>query len=774
MHEGGESVTIGSFTAWTKNELAKSKLAAMLTGDQNRLGALAEEAGELSKAATHYARAGEFSRALTLAGRAGSVPRAIHYAFQAALGADADVPPEATARQAGELLKTSGLRREAIVLFELAGAYGAAAAVASKLRQKIRAAHLYEKAGDWGNAAIHFESEGRWADAVRMLGLHSRELEQRSTARRDPEARQKQREVDDRRAGLLAKLGRHDEAAQTVSGQEATPASAEVLQQSGRAKEAFESYLEMGELESAYRVVLGMKSLSPAERVDMLQRCGHAKEAAQELSHAGLHAEAARVFEGLEMWPEAGRVWELAGDPLAAGSALRRGGDFEGAAAFFKEANRPELAADAFTRLGRHSDAVTHFLQAGKALEAAEAYQRNDQFTEAAGYFLHSGERRRAIEALAQVSPGSSEYHAACVRIATLLLAEGDAARALERIRQVPDGPREVGDAALDRHYWEGRCLEALERWDEAKKRYERLAQIAPEHEDVRERLSGRSAGNTVFPGTLQVGEVLASRYRIEEEIGRGGMGHVYRAMDLELEEPVAIKVLHTAGDESSPEEARLIREVQICRGLTHPNVVRMHDIGRFPGGLFISMELLAGESLADAIRTAGQLPLERCRTILSEVLAGLREAHSQDVVHRDLKPQNIFLTAEGARVLDFGIAQGPRFDTRLTLTGHAMGTPLYMAPEQLRGLEIDERTDLYALGVVAYEMLSGRPPFVGANPTEVALAHVQTPPEDLRTLRPGLPEAWARWVHRLLAKEPADRLPTAAHALNVAHALPV
>jgi tetratricopeptide (TPR) repeat protein len=754
--------------------LAKSKLAAMLTGDQNRLGQLAEQAGEIGKAATHYARGGDFSRALTLAAKAGSVPRAIRYAFQAALGADAEVPQDATARQAGELLKASGLSKEAIALFELSGAYGAAAAVATRLRQKVRAAHLYEKAGDWGNAAIYFEAEGRWADAVRMLGLHSRELEQRARTRRDPEARQKQREVDDRRAGLLAKLGRHDEAARTVSGQQATPASAAVLERSGRAEEAFESYLEMGELESAYRVLRSMKDLPAAERADLLQRCGRVKEAAEELSHAGLHADAARVFESLELWREAGRVWELAGDALAAGSALRRGGDFEGAAAFFKEAGRPELAADAFARLGRHSDAVTYYLQAGNAVEAAEAFQRNHQFTEAAAYFLHSGERDRAIEALAQVSPGSSEYHAACVRIATLLLEEGDAAQALEKIRQVPDDPREVGNAALDRLYWEGRCLEALERWEEARARYEELAAVAPEHEDVQSRLAGRSAGNPVFPGTVQIGVVLASRYRIEEEIGRGGMGHVYRAMDLELEEPVAIKVVHTQSEEDSPEESRLIREVQICRRLTHPNVVRMHDIGRFPGGLFISMELLAGESLAEAIRSAGQLPLERCKAILSEVLAGLREAHSQGVVHRDLKPQNIFLTGDGARVLDFGIAQGARFDTRLTLTGHAMGTPLYMAPEQLRGQEVDERTDLYALGVVAFEMLSGRPPFVGASPTEVALAHVQTPPPDLRTLRPGLPEAWAQWVHRLLSKEPDMRLPTAAHALNVAHALPI
>jgi len=753
----------------------KSKFAAMLTGDQQRLAQLAEDSGELSKAAEHYARAEDFSRAISLAIKAGSKQATIRYAFKAALGADSGVPAGATASQAGEMLVASGLLQEALLLFELGSNYSSAGNVAIKLKQPLKAAELYEKGGDWGPAAIYYESAGRLAEAVRMLGLRSRALQQQIDRHRDPEsAAQEKRQVDDRHASLLAKLGRHSEAANVVSGQEATPQSAELLERSGRPTEAFEAHLQMEDKEAAYQVALRMQGLDPAVKAGFLERCGHLKEAAAELSRAGLHQKSARLLEKEKLWPEAALVWEQAGDALAAGAAYRRAGDYESAGRCFKEAGKPDLAADAFSRLGRHSDAVTFYLQAGQTQQAAQAYANNNQFTEAATYYLHGGERGAAIDALRKIRPGAKDYNSACLKIASLLLEDGKADRALSAARKISDDPREVGNAALDRLYWEGRCLEDLDRGKEALEVYERLAQIAPDHEDVGQRLAAplkQSSGNA---RELSPGKRVADRYDIVAELGRGGMGCVYRARDRELDEDVAIKVVLHPGGKGSIEEARLIREVQICRKITHPNIVRVYDIGRFDDGLFISMELLKGESLAELISREGALPLERAKQILVDILAGVHEAHSQKVVHRDLKPHNIFLTAERTKVLDFGIAQGQSFDTRLTMTGQAMGTPLYMAPEQLQGQPVDERTDLYSLGIVAYEMLSGTTPFEGNNPAVVALDHVGKPPPDLREKRPGLPEPWAEWIHRLLSKAPDQRLPSVAHALNAVHALPV
>jgi tetratricopeptide (TPR) repeat protein len=259
-------------------------------------------------------------------------------------------------------------------------------------------------------------------------------------------------------------------------------------------------------------------------------------------------------------------------------------------------------------------------------------------------------------------------------------------------------------------------------------------------------------------PGTLAIGQLLAGRFQILAELGQGGMGRVYKARDLELHEPVAIKVLSGQPDDGSVEAERLIREVQICRKITHPNVVRVFDLGRHAGSLFIIMELLEGEVLVDLIDPERRPSLARLKTILCEIASGLGEAHALGVVHRDLKPENIILTATRLKILDFGIARMSGFDKRLTQVGFALGSPLYMAPEQIQGLPLDNRSDLYSLGVLAFALIAGHEPFDGPNSTAIAIQHLQQPPPDLNSLRPGLPAGWNEVAAKLLAKRPEDR----------------
>jgi hypothetical protein len=271
------------------------------------------------------------------------------------------------------------------------------------------------------------------------------------------------------------------------------------------------------------------------------------------------------------------------------------------------------------------------------------------------------------------------------------------------------------------------------------------------------------------------VGQLLAERYEILAELGRGGMGRVYQAFDREVGEPVAIKTLLGLPEEDSGHDAeRLLRELQICRKITHPNVVRVFDLGRFPGGIFLTMELLEGERLDHRIARQGPLPPPLAQHFLCEVAAGLEEAHSLGIVHRDLKPSNIFLTPLRLKILDFGIARRLDSDTRLTATGFAVGSPAYMSPEQLQGLPLDGRSDLYAMGVLAFTLLSGREPFAGATAAALALQHLQQAPPDLRRVRPDLPAGWPELVARLLAKQPADRFSSAAAVGEALSALPL
>jgi tetratricopeptide (TPR) repeat protein len=274
--------------------------------------------------------------------------------------------------------------------------------------------------------------------------------------------------------------------------------------------------------------------------------------------------------------------------------------------------------------------------------------------------------------------------------------------------------------------------------------------------------------------GTLAVGQVLAGRFQILAELGQGGMGRVYKARDFELGDLVAIKILSSAPDDGSVDAERLLREVQICRKITHPNVVRVFDLGRHEGAIFIIMELLEGQVLVDLIDPALRPPIARVKTILAEIASGLQEAHALGVVHRDLKPENVILTATRLKILDFGIARMTGFDKRLTQVGFALGSPLYMSPEQIQGITLDNRSDLYSLGVLAFALLIGHEPFDGANSTAIAIQHLQQPPPDLYSLRPDLPAGWGEVVTKLLAKRPDDRYQSSEEVIAALIPLPV
>ena len=265
--------------------------------------------------------------------------------------------------------------------------------------------------------------------------------------------------------------------------------------------------------------------------------------------------------------------------------------------------------------------------------------------------------------------------------------------------------------------------------------------------------------------GAPAPGVVLRQRYRLENEIGRGGMGIVYRATDLELKRPVAVKVL----SESALPEARqrLMREARAAAALNHPHIISVHDVGESEGTPFFVMELVQGPSLAQAPPTE----LSGIVEIASQICTALDHAHSSNIVHRDLKPENVLLSGSGApsvKLADLGLAL-PGYGARISRSGLIVGTASYMAPEQALGQKVDARTDLYALGVLLYQLTTGRLPFAADNPLAVVSQHVHAPVVPPRVLRPDLPRKLEAVILRLLQKNPADRF---SSALETAAAL--
>ncbi len=268
-------------------------------------------------------------------------------------------------------------------------------------------------------------------------------------------------------------------------------------------------------------------------------------------------------------------------------------------------------------------------------------------------------------------------------------------------------------------------------------------------------------------PLAARLAEALGDAYTIEGEIGRGGMGVVYRARDERLQRRVAIKVLPPELAFQRDIRERFTREAQTAARLSHPNIVPIHTVGEGQGLVYFVMGYVDGESVAARIRRRGKLPVDEARRIMMEAADALSAAHALSIIHRDIKPDNILLEGPRGRVMvtDFGIAKALSSSSGATLTGAgvAIGTPAFMSPEQAAGeRDIDGRSDVYSLGVVSYQMLTGELPFTAPTVAGILMKQITEPAPDLRTRRPDVPEDMALAVSRCLEKDPENRWPSA------------
>lgn len=259
----------------------------------------------------------------------------------------------------------------------------------------------------------------------------------------------------------------------------------------------------------------------------------------------------------------------------------------------------------------------------------------------------------------------------------------------------------------------------------------------------------------------------IGQRYEILSEAGHGSMGNVYKARDRETGETVALKLLkpEIASDHAMME--RFKNELLFARKITHKNVCRMHEFNRVGGIAYTSMEFVEGESLRSVLSRFGGLPQRKAVDLALQICSGLKEAHAQGIVHRDLKPENIMVDANGnVKIMDFGIARSMEAVTRLT--GSMVGTPQYMAPEQVAGKPVDYRTDIYSLGLILYEMFTGSPAFQADNPVAVALKHMREEAVPPHQIDPAIPAYIERTILKCLLKEPANRFQSIAQLESV------
>jgi eukaryotic-like serine/threonine-protein kinase len=598
-----------------------------------------------------------------------------------------------------------------------------------------------------------------------------------------------------------------------------SPAAAEILAESGAVEMGAALLREAGDPAGAARLYFRHRAWAEArqaflalgesrEAAAAARELGDADAAAELFEKAGDPVEAARTFLGAGRPRDAAAVHRRAGSPAAAADILAGAGFVSDACDLLTESGDPDGAVELLVRLGRAKDAAEMLRSRGEArraavllaksgdrLHQAQLLEGEGDLVGAAQIYLDLGRPREARDILSEAPDLEGQGRFLYARA---LLAANEAEAAAAEFEQVAANPGTASQR--DALYGQGRALEACSRLNEAAEAYGELARLDPNYRDagyrlrsIRARLTDRSPRSSVDPTIIRPesspltpvlpaewrGDETSSslpaekndgvspngipaRYRVEREVGRGGMGVVYRAIDQTLGRAVAVKVLSQAFSQDARMKEMFVAEARAVAQLIHPNIVTLFDAGVEQDLPFLVFEFLEGPTLRS--RIDGPLSASAAAAVLTGVADGLAYAHAQGIVHRDVKPENVVITLKGAaKLTDFGVAHIVG-DRRGISGGAIMGTPHYMAPEQIAGGEIGSWTDVYALGAVFFECITARPVFPEGDPL---FHNVYSPPPDPRTIVPAIPASAAELIAACLAKDAKARPGSAGEVAN-------
>jgi len=557
--------------------------------------------------------------------------------------------------------------------------------------------------------------------------------------------------------------------------------------QAGDVQQGVELFLALGDRMRAAQLLersgdkLGAARLRSA---GSLRELNERKDAAMRLEAAGKHDAAVALYVEAGQLQPAARIAHAQGKPAeAARYYLEAGLPYEAAICFHEASDAPK-ALDALSRVERtHAQYRVAALQAVQLAHRLGTFDfRLDQFL---GDFVRSGPKsareedafyllgrlyedndfkeaaRDTYEALARARPG---YRDAAERALAL---GGGLDPPLPELPPLPDLAPPPSRTPARTSMLTSAASAGPKPPPPASSQPARAAPnatvsgqtvFASSPSGATPATTASSSPTNVSAARVGLGAVVAGRFRLDALLGQGGMAAVYRATDLELGEEIALKLLTLDGADAQA-VARFKQEVSLTRRLTHPNIVRIHDLGEHFGQRFITMELVAGNSLG-ALIAGKPLELRRALRFLIEASAGLAAAHANGIVHRDVKPDNLLVTHDDhIKVMDFGIAKA-RAASGLTVAGFVAGTPSYISPEQIAGFtSVTHLSDLYSLGIAAYEMFTGTLPFAHEDLMPLLLMHLQSPAPLMSTRNPSLPPALDALIARVLEKKPEDRV---------------
>jgi len=646
------------------------------------------------------------------------------------------------------------------------GSTSVAAEMFEKAKDFRRAADCYRDADFLRHAASSYVKCGVWSKAAECLeqvfteeslktgaggGADPKKIADLNKLVRQAGKLYQRAEAPDKALAILEKGGCFEEAAEIAMLLEQYAKAAELFQDAGDARRASEALRALGENQEAARI-LG----------NYHRDLGENKEAARLLEEAGDDLAAGDLYRSLEEYASAGDCFSRQGEHAQAAEMYQLGGDRQRAGEAFERAEHYTEAAECFALLGAHEREAELLVKAGEYLRAGECYHRE-------------GIDDEAIAALQQVDLGSEGFSEASALLGDIFQSHGQLSLAIKKLRQALGG-RDLDRENLPIYYSLAGACSSNGEVVGAAEIYEKILAFDYHYRDVEQRLlevrdvlkempsvvDFAAQDSAASRGQAQGVASVPGRYQIVGELGRGGMGIVYKAKDTVLDRIVAYKVLPDSFRENPQAVKNFLREAKSAAKLNHPGIVTVYDAGEQDGRYYIAMEFVDGTTLKEILRRRGVIAPSGILHVLVQVCEALAFAHDKKVVHRDIKSANTMWTRDKkAKIMDFGLAKVVEEVRNHTTV--VSGTPYYMSPEQTLGRNIDHRTDIYSLGATVFEMATGTVPFKEGN---IPYHHVHTPPPDIREIRPDLPAALAAVVNRCLMKDPAQRYQSARDIL--------
>jgi|GEM_PF-4805098 len=483
-----------------------------------------------------------------------------------------------------------------------------------------------------------------------------------------------------------------------------------------------------------------------SEAAELSLKTDDKKKAADYFTKAGMHEKAAGLYVEVEKYADA--------------------------ADSYVKANQLERAAWNYERAGRFEQAGDSYINLRKFSKAGGCYEAAKKYLKAAKVYINTKNLDRTINVLQKIKKGDPSYKDAAFMLGKIFHAKNFHNLAQLKLKEAIND-QELNDDNIESYYYLARSLAFLGKYDEAVQHYDDILSKNFNYRDVlklrEEALKDKSEKKDVrghFEETqnigdllqLQEGEMIARRFKVLGELGSGGMGKVFKAYDSELDETIAVKILLTQFGEYEEEKQKLVNEIKITRRITHPYVIKVYDIGDWLGNKFFTMQYIDGSDLKKWFQNNNNLDYKAKMVLFKKICEGTKAAHDMGIIHRDIKPKNILINKNNNPViLDFGIAEA--LNAYLKTTENLLiGSPDYMSPEQISRSNCDQRTDIYSLGCVMYEMFTGRKPYISKDITELFMAKLDRTPRPPSQINRDIPEELDRIIVKTIQRNPNSR----------------